>query len=114
MPHPDKELWDRINFDPERYEYIPIPDEVARIIVRKKGDRVLLAHFCITEKKEKVLMLHYVVENNGSLMQAPGGYCSDSYTDVKVKLIQIAKDIAADYPIYRVSKHKKKVYEQNK
>lgn len=106
MTKPDKELWDKVHFNPERYEYIPIPNEVAKIIVRKKDDKVLLAHFLI-EKDEKILFLHYVREDCGQLFRANGGYSCSTYDNVKEKLIELAKCIAEDYPEYKVKKRKR-------
>ncbi len=108
MAYPDKELWERVKPNPDRYEYIPIPKEVAEIIVRKKNNRVLLAHYIIDGRtKEKTLMLHYVVEEHGYLSNAPGGYCTSQFENVTQALVGIAKNIAADYPYYKTKKRRK-------
>ena len=104
MVRPDREIWDKLPKN-DKYEFIPIPTEVAKILVRKKGDKVLLAHF-VKEKGNKTILLHYV-QDEGSYLSQHGGYCTSSYTDVKTALIQLAKSIALDWPQYAV-KHKKK------
>ena len=35
MMNPDKELWDKVGFS-DKYEYIPIPVAVAKILKRKE------------------------------------------------------------------------------
>lgn len=45
MVHPDKEIWDKMKLNPERYEYVPIPTAVWRILKPKVGNKVLLCHY---------------------------------------------------------------------
>lgn len=35
---PDKELWDKVPFDLEHYEYVKLPSKVAKILKRKVGN----------------------------------------------------------------------------
>lgn len=102
---PDKELWDKRVWN-EKYEFIPIPTEVAKILVRKKDDKVLLAHF-VKENGENTILMHYV-KDEGSYLSQHGGYCTSTYIDVKSALICLAKQIAEDWPQYAVKHRKRK------
>jgi hypothetical protein len=58
MIKPDKELWDKVGFNTEKYEYVSLPSEVSKIIKRKKGNNVLLSYYYYdNDKDEKVMML---------------------------------------------------------
>ena len=100
MVRPDRELWEKLPKN-DKYEFIPIPTAVAKILVRKKGDKVLLAHW-VREKGKETILLHYVRDEGGYLSQH-GGYCmSDIRQDVKTVLVQLAESIAREWPEYAV------------
>lgn len=105
MIRPDKELWDKVSFNPEKYEYVPLPSKVAQILKRKKGDDILLSYYYY-DKGEKVMMLHYV-NYDGYCLHAKAGYSSRQIDDPN-HWQTMAEDIAQTWPQYAVKKRGKK------
>lgn len=108
--NPDRELWEKLPKN-DNYEFIPITTAVAKVLVRKKGDKVLLAHY-VKDRDKKVIVMHYV-RNEGGWLSQHGGY---SWTpppevDVKSALVQLAESIATDWPEYAV-RHRKVKYKK--
>lgn len=117
MIHPDKEIWDKIKLNTERYEYVPIPTAIWRILKPKVGNKVLLCHYvhkdewgkCLDTDTERILVMHYV-SYDGYHAEQYGGYSFTHYLkDEKLKdtLIRVAESIALDWPEFAV-KHRKK------
>ena len=108
MIHPDKEIWDKMKMKAERYEYVPIPTAVWRILKPKVGNKVRLCHY-VHKDTERTLVMHYVSYDGYTAWQG-GGYCFTHYIKeekLKDKILQIAQEIANDWPEYAV-KHRKK------
>ena len=105
MIKPDKELWDKVGFNSEKYEYVPLPSEVTKILKRKKGDDVLLSYYYYN-KGEKSMMLHYV-SYDGYNLHAKAGY-SSGQIDVPNHWQAMAKDIAQSWPEYAIKKRDKR------
>lgn len=115
MIHPDKEIWDKMKMNPERYEYVTIPTAVWRILKPKVGNKVLLCHYVhkddggriLDTDTERTLVMHYV-SYDGYHAQQHGCYCFSHYLKkekLKDKLIEVAKEIAETWPEYAV-KHR--------
>lgn len=105
MIQPDEELWGKLNFPPERYEYVKLSWKVAKILKRKVGQEVLLSYYYIDGHK-RVKMLNYVSYDGISLHKGPG-YCSEDTENCVHKWETIAEEIAESFPKYAV-KHRKK------
>ena len=117
MIHPDKEIWDKMKLNPERFEYVPIPTAVWRILKPQVENKVLLCHYVHTDDcgnnkdtdTERTLVMHYV-SCDGYHAQQYGGYSFTHYfkeEKLKDKLLQVAQSIADDWPEFAV-KHRKK------
>ena len=104
MIKPDKELWDKVGFNTEKYEYVSLPSEVSKILKRKKGNDVLLSYYYY-DKDEKVMMLHYT-SYDGRCLCAKGGYCSHQIDNPNQWRI-MAESIAQDWPQYAIKKRNK-------
>ena len=111
MVHPDKIMWDSLKLNPERYERIPIPTAVWRILRPKVGNKVLLCHYVhkddsgrdLDTDTERTVIMQYV-SYDGALFQH-GGYCFPYYLKkekLKDKLLEMAKEIAEVWPEYAV------------
>ena len=118
MVHPDKEIWDKMKLNPERYEYVPIPTAVWRIIKPKRGDQVLVCHYVhkddggrsLDTDTERTLLLHYVKYDGYTAWQG-AGYCFTHFIKeekLKDKILQVAQEIANDWPEFAVKHRKKK------
>lgn len=118
MEHPDKIIWDKMKLNPERYEYVPIPTAVWRIIKPKVGDKVLVCHYVhkddggrsLDTDTERTLLLHYVKYDGYTAWQG-GGYSFSHFIKeekLKDKILQVARSIAEDWPEYAVKHRKKK------
>ena len=118
MEHPDKEIWDKMKMNPERYEYVPIPTAVWRIIKPKVGDKVLVCHYVHKDEwgktldtdTQRTLLLHYVKYDGYTAWQG-GGYSFTHYIKeekLKDKILQVARSIAEDWPEYAVKHRTKK------
>ena len=118
MVHPDKEIWDKMKMKAERYEYVPIPTAVWRIIKPKVGNKVLLCHYVhkddggrsLDTDTERTLVMHYVSYDGYTAWQG-GGYCFTHYIKeekLKDKILQVAQEIANDWPEYAVKHRAKK------
>ena len=119
MVHPDKEIWDKMKLNPERFEYVPIPTAIWRILKPKVGDKVLLCHYVhkddggrsLDTDSERTLVMHYV-SCDGYHAQQYGGYSFSHFLKeekLKDKLLQVAQEIANDWPKYAVKHRKKEV-----
>lgn len=113
MIHPDKELWDKVPFD-EKYEYIPIPTAVAKILKRKVkdkyGEKILLCHWYQDKPTdEKSIIMHYVRWDGYHLYRANVGYSFSIFPrrTLNESLLKIAQEIAKTWPEYAVKKRKK-------
>ena len=117
MVHPDKEIWDKMKLNPERYEYVPIPTAVWRILKPKVGNKVLLCHYVHKDEwgrildtdTERTLVMHYVSYDGYHLQQHGSGYSFTHYfkeEKLKDKILQVAQEIANDWSEYAV-KHRK-------
>ena len=114
MMNPDKELWDKVGFS-DKYEYIPIPVAVAKILKRKVkdgyGEKILLCHWYQDKPTdEKCVIMHYVKWDGYNINRANGGYCFNPLPGEKLNesLVRVAKSIAQDCPEYAVKKRTKK------
>lgn len=110
MTQPDKELWDKVGFN-SKYEYIPIPISVAKIIKRKYktkyGDAILLCHWYQDKPTdERVVILHYVRYDCGTLTRAEGGFCSSLAQGETLQdlLITLAEQIRDTWPQTAIKK----------
>lgn len=105
--HPDEELWYKAGFDKnDKYERIPIPTSVTKILKRKVDDCILLCHYIDSEHNNAVM--HYVSFKDG-FAQQKGGYSFGIYPEEPLKntLIRVAKSIAEDWPKFAVKKRSK-------
>ena len=118
MEHPDKILWDKIKLNSERYEYVPIPTAVWRIIRPKVGEWTLLCHYVhkdehgrsLDTEDERTLLLHYV-KSEWNHIEQKDGYCFTHYIKeekLKDKILQVAESIAEDWPQFAVKHRAKK------
>lgn len=104
--------------NPERYEYVPIPTAVWRILKPKVDGQVLLCYYkhknewgrCLDTDTERTLLLHYVSYDGYALTQG-GGYSFTHYIKeekLNDAIIKVAESIAIDWPQYAVKHRKKK------
>lgn len=115
MIHPDKEIWDKMNMNTERYEYVPIPTAVWKILKPKVGNKVLLCHYIhknmfdrnLDTDTERTLVMHYVSYDGYHFEQYSGYSFTYQFKEEKLKdkLIEVAKEIAETWPEYAV-KHR--------
>jgi len=105
MMNIDKEFWDKVPFDPKRYEYVKLPTKVAKILRRKVGNEVLLSYYYINGD-HRIKMLNYASYDGISLHKGPG-YCSDDTNGYVHSWETLAETIAESFPKYAV-KHRNK------
>ena len=92
---PDKEMWERAGFpNYPRYEYVPVPKEVARILKRKYKEFVLMSYYWTDEKGRKVAFLEYISFDGMNVHRGPG-YCCDRIDDPDM-WSQVARSLAMD------------------
>lgn len=92
---PDKEMWERAGFpNYPRYEYVPLPKEVARVLKRKYKDYVLMSYYWTDDKGRKVAFLEYISYNRMNVHRGPG-YCCDRTDDPDI-WNQMARSLAMD------------------
>ena len=109
---PDKEMWERAGFSNyPRYEYIPLPKEVARMLKRKYKDFVLMSYNWTDEKGAKVAFLEYISYDGMNVHRGPG-YCCDRIDDPDM-WSQLARSLAMDN-IHLQTRSFKKEFEKNK
>lgn len=112
MTHPDKEIWDKLKLNPERYERIPIPTAIWRILRPKVKNWTLVCYYvhkdehgrCLDTDTERVIIMQYVI-CDGRYKEHKGGYCFTHFVnDEKLndKLKDVAKEIAEEWPEYAV------------
>ena len=91
----DKEMWERAGFpNYPRYEYVPLPKEVTRMLKRKYKDYVLMFYYWTDDKGRKVAFLEYISYDGISVHRGPG-YCCDRIDDPDM-LSQVARSLAMD------------------
>lgn len=106
MIHPDKELWDKVGFNSEKYEYVKLPACVTKWLKRKVDNDILLSYYYYnSDNGEKTMMLHYVSYDCG-LLHSKAGYCSGQIDNPKQWEL-MARDIAESWPQYAVKKRNK-------
>lgn len=109
---PDKEMWERAGFpNYPRYEYVPLPKEVARMLKRKYKDFVLMSYNWTDEKGAKVAFLEYISYDGMNVHRGPG-YCCDRINDPDM-WSQVARSLAMDN-IQLQTRSFKKEFEKNK
>jgi len=92
---PDKEMWERVGFSKTpRYEYVPLPKEVTRMLKRKHKDYVLMSYYWTDEKGSKVAFLEYISYDGMNIHRGPG-YCCDRINDPGMWR-QVARSLAMD------------------
>jgi len=112
MIHPDRELWDKVGFNSEKYEYVKLPACVTKWLKRKVDNDILLSYYYYDNNKGKTMMLHYVSYDCG-VLHPKGGYCSGQI-DNPNQWESMAQDIAVTWPRYAVKKrNKKQIDEKN-
>lgn len=92
---PDKEMWEKAGFlNYPRYEYVPLPKEVARILKRKHKDFVLMSYYWTDDKGRKVAFLEYI-SYDGMNAHRGSGYCCDRINDPDM-WSQVARSLAME------------------
>lgn len=92
---PDKEMWESVGFSKNpRYEYVPLPKEVTRMLKRKYKDFVLMSYYWTDEKGAKVAFLEYISYDGMNVHRGPG-YCCDRIDDPDM-WSQVARSLAMD------------------
>lgn len=92
---PDKEMWERAGFpNYPRYEYVPLPKEVVRVLKRKYKDYVLMSYYWTDDKGRKVAFLEYISYDRMNVHRGPG-YCCDRIDDPDM-WSQVARSLAMD------------------
>ena len=116
MINPDKIMWDKLGFNPEKYEYVKLPTCVAKILKRKKGEHVLLSYILHIDGRD-VMMLNYVTFDGMVAVNKAGYACSldtvPKGTKKKDIWVRLAEDIAMSWPFYAVKKRKKNGRSEN-
>ena len=93
--NPDKEMWEKAGFpNYPKYEYVPLPKEVSRMLKRKYTDFVLMYYYCKNEKGQKVAFLEYISYDGMNAHRGPG-YCCDRIDDPDMWK-QVARALALD------------------
>lgn len=91
----DKEIFDKLQADPNEYEYIPLPAKVTYILKRKYKDEILVS-FIVKRNNKRIKMLVYF-KNSCHNLSKTNGYSSDIST-----WEELAESVANSYPQYRV------------
>ena len=105
---PDKKMWERAGFpNYPRYEYVPLPKVVARMLRRKHKDFVLMSYYWTDDKGSKVAFLEYISYNGISVRRGPG-YCCDRIDDPDI-WNQLARALAMDNIQFQTRTFKKEL-----
>ena len=92
---PDKEMWEMAGFpNHPRYEYVPLPNEVTRMLKRKYKDFVLMSYYWTDDNGAKVAFLEYLSYDGMNVHRGPG-YCCDRINDPDM-WSQVARSLAMD------------------
>ena len=92
---PDKEMWEKAGFpNYPLYEYVPLPNEVTRMLKRKYMDFVLMSYYRNDEKGAKIAFLEYISYDGMNVHRGPG-YCCDRIDDLDM-WSQVARSLAMD------------------
>ena len=100
----DKEMFDRLQYQPGIAEHVPVPSKVAAILKRKFRDEILVCYKLkkgsYTDiKKDTMMMVYFDYKGYGD-PHTTHGYSSDSM-DWEL----LAKEVADSWPQYKV-KHR--------
>lgn len=118
MEHLDKITWDKIKLNPDRYEHIPIPTSIYRILRPEVKNRVLICYYVHKDMWDKVLdtedertiIMEYVLCTDTHIEKKGGYCCTHRIKEEKLKdrLEVVAKGIAETWPEYAVRHRNKK------
>ena len=101
----DKEMFDRLQYQPNIAQYVPIPAKVAAILKRKHGTEVLVCYLLkkasYKDIKKDTMMIEYFDYKGYGDPQKTYGYSSDS-----MDWESLAREVADAWPQYKV-KHRK-------
>ena len=100
----DKEMFDRLQYQPGIAEYVPVPAKVAAILKRKHGTEVLVCYLLKKGsykdiKKDTMMMVYFDYKGYGNPYKTHG-YSSDS-----MDWVSLAEEVASSWPWYKV-KHR--------
>ena len=91
----DKEMWEMAGFpNHPRYEYVPLPKEVTRMLKRKYKDFVLMSYYWTDDNGATVAFLEYLSYDGMNVHRGPG-YCCDRINNPDM-WSQVARSLAMD------------------
>lgn len=100
----DKEMFDRLQYQPGIAEHVPIPSKVAAILKRKFGDEVLVCYRLKKGsykdiRKDTMMMVYFEYKGYGD------PHKTHSYSSDSMDWESLAREVADSWPQYKV-KHR--------